>query len=395
MTIEKPTSAQLQFWIVKGIHLLAAALIVGFLVFYFGQDETPDTPEEVSNQPAAVLEEEPALSGYELFCRNNQDISCGNIHDFVPADEMLEAPQIVLADKVEEAERMELAAENGQDALPEPADVNRLLDRLYEEQLPEDVIDEIDESAPFSESSVKALDVPKHKPPYFGDKPVVVIVIDDMGVSLKRTADIISLNYPLTAAFLTYGKRLDEQLQAAKKAGLELMLHTPMEPFGKADVAPDVLTTQMSLQEIKTNFEAMLQKFDGIKGINNHMGSRLTEDKARMAAVMDVLKDRDLFFLDSKTSAKSKAEEAAKEAGIPYAHRHVFLDNSNDKAYILGQLDKLEALARKNGYAIAIGHPKTQTFAALNEWLPQMNGKGLELWPLSRVIRVLNPSVDF
>lgn len=371
---------------------MAAALIVGFLVFYFGQDETPDTPEEVSNQPAAVLEEEPALSGYELFCRNNQDISCGNIHDFVPTDEMLEAPRIVLADKVEEAERMELAAENGQDALPEPADVNRLLDRLYEEQLPEDVIDE---SAPSPESPVKALDVPKHKPPYFGDKPVVVIVIDDMGVSLKRTADIISLKYPLTAAFLTYGKKLDKQLQAARETGFELMLHTPMEPFGKADVAPDVLTTQMSLQEIKTNFEAMLQKFDGIKGINNHMGSRLTEDKARMAAVMDVLKDRDLFFLDSKTSAKSKAEEAAKEAGIPYAHRHVFLDNNNDKAYILGQLDKLETLARKNGYAIAIGHPKTQTFAALKEWLPQMNGKGLELWPLSRVIRVLNPSVDF
>lgn len=392
MTIEKPTSARLQFWIVKGIHLLAAALIVGFLAFYFGWDETPDAPEDESDQPAAVLEEEPALSGYELFCRNNKDISCGNVHDFVPADEMLEAPQIVLADKVEEAERMELAAENGQEALPEPADVNRLLDRLYEEQLPEDVIDE---SAPSSESSVKALDVPAHKPPYFGDKPVVVIVIDDMGVSLKRTADIISLNYPLTAAFLTYGKKLDEQLQAAQKAGFELMLHTPMEPFGKADVAPDVLTTKMSLQEIKTNFEAMLQKFDGIKGINNHMGSRLTEDKARMAAVMEVLKDRDLFFLDSKTSAKSKAEEAAKEAGIPYAHRHVFLDNNNDKAYILGQLGKLETLARKNGYAIAIGHPKTQTFAALKEWLPQMESKGIELWPLSRVIEVLNPAADF
>ena len=393
MTIEKPTSARLQFWIVKGIHLLAAALIIGFLAFYFGRDDTPDTPENISEQSAAiVLEEEPALSGYELFCRNNKDISCGNIHDFVPADEIPEAPQIILADKVEEAERMELAAENGQEALPEPTDLNWLLDRLYEEQLPEDVIDE---SAFFLESKFKTPDVPIHKPPYFGDKPVVVIVIDDMGVSLKRTADIISLNYPLTAAFLTYGKKLDEQLQAARKTGFELMLHTPMEPFGKADVAPDVLTTQMSLQEIKINFEAMLQKFHDIKGINNHMGSRLTEDKARMTAVMEVLKDRNLFFLDSKTSPNSKAEEAAKEAGIPYAHRHVFLDNSNDKAYILGQLNKLEALARKNGYAIAIGHPKTQTFAALKEWLPQMADKGIELWPLSRVIRVLNPSVDF
>ena len=124
------------------------------------------------------------------------------------------------------------------------------------------------------------------------------------------------------------------------------------------------------------------------------MGSKLTEDKEKMLAVMEVLQEQGLFFLDSKTSAASRAEEAAAEIGIAYAHRHVFLDNNNDKQYILGQLKKTEQLARKNGYAIAIGHPKTQTYAALKEWLPKLEQQGIEVVPLSRVIKVLNPQFD-
>ena len=121
------------------------------------------------------------------------------------------------------------------------------------------------------------------------------------------------------------------------------------------------------------------------------MGSRLTEDKERMLAVMAVLKEQGLFFLDSKTSPKSTAATAAKESGIAYAHRHIFIDNNNDKDYILGQLAKAENVARRNGYAIAIGHPKTQTYAALKEWLPQLPEKGLVLMPLSRIVAELNP----
>ena len=88
-----------------------------------------------------------------------------------------------------------------------------------------------------------------------------------------------------------------------------------------------------------------------------------------------------------------KVLKAAQDVGIAYAHRHIFLDNQNDKAYILGQLAKVEKLAHKNGYAIAIGHPKTQTYAALKEWLPTVDKKGIKIIPLSKAIEILNPSV--
>ena len=123
------------------------------------------------------------------------------------------------------------------------------------------------------------------------------------------------------------------------------------------------------------------------------MGSKLTEDYNRMKTVMETLKEKGLYFLDSKTSPKSKAEMAAKDSGIAYAHRHIFLDNQNDKAYILGQLSKVERLADKNGYAIAIGHPKTQTYAALKEWLPTVDKKGIKIIPLSVAIKILNPNI--
>ena len=109
---------------------------------------------------------------------------------------------------------------------------------------------------------------------------------------------------------------------------------------------------------------------------------------------MEVLKDNGLYFLDSKTSPNSKAENAAINVGIAYAHRHVFLDNNNDKAYILGQLAKVESLANKNGYAIAIGHPKTQTYEALKEWLLTVDKKGIKIVPLSYVIEILHPTMS-
>ena len=195
----------------------------------------------------------------------------------------------------------------------------------------------------------------------------------------------------MTSSFLTYGPHLEQQIEAARAAGHEIMAHVPMQPHKDLYTAPDGLTVDMTDEELTKNFEIMLTKFEGVKGVNNHMGSKLTEDLSRMNVIMEILKERNMFFLDSKTSAKSRAEEAARAAGIAYAHRHVFLDNNNDKTYILGQLDKVEKLAKKNGYAIAIGHPKSQTYAALKEWLPKMKDKGLELIHLSEAIKVLHP----
>lgn len=266
-----------------------------------------------------------------------------------------------------------------------------ILDKIYEEELPNDVIEERKAEVHINNTDIKELKIiPNKKPAYFGPIPMIAIVIDDMGISQQRTRDIASLQAPLTASFLTYSHNLDKQIANSQNSGQEIMIHVPMEAQKKLDEAPDVLTTKMSNEEIKINLEAMLKKFDGIKGINNHMGSKLTEDENRMEAIMEVLKEKNLFFLDSKTSAKSKAEVAAKNKEVAYAHRHVFLDNNNDKAYILKQLGLAEKLAAKNGYAIAIGHPKSQTYAALKEWLATLGDKRIKLVPLSKIVNILN-----
>ena len=164
----------------------------------------------------------------------------------------------------------------------------------------------------------------------------------------------------------------------------------PMEPKSKADVAPDVLTVAMSGSEVREGLEIMLEKFGPIAGINNHMGSRFTENRAHMQVVMEVLKERQLFFLDSKTSPHSVGKEIARKNGVAYAHRHVFLDNNNDFAYITRQLRLTEKIAARNGYAIAIGHPKSQTFKALEAWLPTLKDKNIKLVHLSEIVKELN-----
>lgn len=271
----------------------------------------------------------------------------------------------------------------------------------YEEALPHDiVIDEFLEQDHSGEEGYHVYQNQKdikdirigvhHKPFYFGEQPVIAIVIDDMGINHRRTKAISSINAPLTASFLTYCDGLKSQLDASLRAGHEIMVHVPMEPKSKANVAPDVLTVDMDEQTVKSGLKKMLAQFHEIKGINNHMGSRFTEDREKMQYVMDVLKERDLFFLDSKTSPKSVGKTLARANGVDYANRHVFLDNNNDVPYITGQLAIAERVARNNGYAIAIGHPKSKTVEALKLWLPTLSEKNIKLVHLSEIVGVLN-----
>lgn len=232
-----------------------------------------------------------------------------------------------------------------------------------------------------------------HKPPYFGDKPVIAIVIDDMGISHARTRDISSLKAPITSSFLTYGTKLEAQIEAARAAGHEIIAHVPMQAKSNVDVAPDVLTIKMTPEEISRNFTAMLDKFQDIKGVNNHMGSLFTEHADKLAPVMEILGRRGLYFLDSKTSPKSVGRQVAGQYNVAYAHRHVFLDNVNEVEYVNKQLALTERIARRNGYAVAIGHPKSATYQALKAWLPGLKAKQIRLLPLSEVVKVLNPKL--
>jgi len=218
------------------------------------------------------------------------------------------------------------------------------------------------------------------------ERPIIAVVIDDLGLNRYNTAALNTLPAPLTLAFLPYAGKIEAQTEAANAAGHELMLHMPMEPFGSDWPGPDALTTRIDQDEFITRLFKNLDRFDGFVGINNHMGSRLTADASRMEVVMRELRKRDVLFLDSKTSPRSIAGDVAEETGVPNTTRDVFLDHVIDLQAIKRQLALTERLASQNGSAVAIGHPHGATIEALTEWLPSLEQRGFKLAPISAVV---------
>ncbi len=218
------------------------------------------------------------------------------------------------------------------------------------------------------------------------DRPIIAIVIDDLGLNRSNTAKLNDLPSPLTLAFLPYAGRIEAQTEAAQSAGHELMLHLPMEPVGSDWPGPDALTTKLDQEEFAARLEKNLNGFRGFVGINNHMGSKLTADSSRMDVVMRELRKRDVLFLDSKTSARSVAGDFAGQNGVPNTTRDVFLDHVIDLGAIKRQLALTETIARRSGSAVAIGHPHSPTIQALREWLPSLEKRGFVLAPISAVV---------
>ncbi len=219
-------------------------------------------------------------------------------------------------------------------------------------------------------------------------KPMIAIVIDDMGIDVPRSARIISLPPPLTTSFLSYGHNLARQTAAAHAAGHELMLHMPMEPIGTGyDAGPDVLLTSMTDEAIRNRLRQSLASFKGYVGINNHMGSRFTSDARGMEVVMRELKADGLIFLDSVTSGRTVGAKTAAADNVANLSRNVFLDDSPEPAAIQTQLRRVEEIARKTGSAIAIGHPRETTIAALTDWLQKARAEGFQFVPVSALAK--------
>lgn len=216
----------------------------------------------------------------------------------------------------------------------------------------------------------------------------IVLIIDDMGLSRKYTAAIEALPPPLTLAYLPYAPNVDKQAARAGAAGHELLIHTPMEPL-REGINPGPLALLDGMKD--KDFHAMLDKifasFEGYVGINNHMGSRLTQDKKAMDMVMSRLAERGLIFVDSKTIRASVASDIAAQKGLYFADRDVFLDHKNTPEFVAGALARVEKIAQKRGVAIAIGHPKKVTVEALEAWIPTLKDKGFVLVPVSDVVQ--------
>lgn len=217
-------------------------------------------------------------------------------------------------------------------------------------------------------------------------RPKVAIVLDDWGYSRRFVPDVLKLNRPVTLAILPHQAYSTMIAQAVQGSRCEVILHMPMEPKdARSPREPHVLTSGMSAAEVRQMLDAALATVPYAKGISNHQGSKATEDPALMRLVMQDLRQRQLFFLDSFTASRPACEPAARDAGIPFAQRAVFLDNQETPEYIRHQLQALVAAARHTGAAVGIGHDKRVTLEVLQQAMPELEQEGVEFVPLAEV----------
>lgn len=214
----------------------------------------------------------------------------------------------------------------------------------------------------------------------------LAIVVDDLGLSDARSTRAIALPPAVTLSFLTYAQGLPELTRRARAAGHEILAHVPMQPRdAEWDAGRNALRTDLAEAALRRRLAWALDRFDGYVGINNHMGSAFTADRAAMRVVLATLRDRGLMFLDSRTTPESAGAAVSRQLGLAFAARDVFLDNAKDAAAIRASLRQAARIARETGAAVAIGHPYPVTFDVLEQWIPKARARGIRLVPISAV----------
>jgi len=225
------------------------------------------------------------------------------------------------------------------------------------------------------------------EPPQAKRRPRVAIIIDDLGYDRGLAAAFASLEIPLSLSVLPMAPCTEAVAAEAGKQGRELMLHLPMEPKGYPELnpGPGALLNRMGREEIRSLVVRHLDQVPGARGVNNHMGSSLTEDAGKMAVMLEELRRKGLFFVDSKTTGRSVAYPLAREMGVPCASRSVFLDNEPTTRSIGIQVERLLGIARHRGTAVAIAHPFPGTLKALREEGKRLQG-AVEIVPVADLV---------
>ena len=218
--------------------------------------------------------------------------------------------------------------------------------------------------------------------------PRLAVVIDDWGYDSLAARQLLDYPFPLTIAVLPYMPASAKIANAAAEKGHEVILHQPMEPLDTAiSPGPGAIYLTMNEDEIRTQLMANLQHLPVVAGLNNHMGSRATSDTRVMQNVFEVLRDTELFFLDSYTIHTSVAGQVAEEYAVPYAVNDLFIDNINEEEQIMSQIRQGIELARRKGSAIIIGHVRINTAQALWRMLPEIITSGVQLVPVSALLQ--------
>lgn len=221
-------------------------------------------------------------------------------------------------------------------------------------------------------------------------EPRVAIILDDAGANLSELQRALAIGRPVALAILP---RLPQSAEIARQAaanGLEVILHQPMEPEDAAKVdlmGPGGVHRGMTDEQIARVVAQNLDSLPGVVGVNNHMGSRGTADERIVRAVLRVVRERRLFFVDSRTSPQSVAHQVAGEMGVPSAARAVFLDNSTEPEAIRTQIRRLVLVAKERGSAIAIGHAnRPNTPEMIREMVAEIEAAGVRIVPVREIV---------
>ena len=217
----------------------------------------------------------------------------------------------------------------------------------------------------------------------------IAIVLDDWGYHLESCQAIEAIAQPIAVAVmpgLAYSKAI---AQCAHDHHKVVMLHLPLEPHQYLEHYPFnyTITTSMRQPRVERLLEKNLNDVPFVEGVNNHMGSKATEDRRLMSIIFARLKERKLFFLDSMVTNKSICRGLAREMHIRFTQRDVFLDNKNERSYIENQFAELAKLARRKGYAVAIGHDRPLTLQIVKEQLEELQKEGFQIVSVEEFLR--------
>ncbi len=229
--------------------------------------------------------------------------------------------------------------------------------------------------------------VVKPLPPKTEILPKVALIIDDIGYDVPVSNQLLALDAVLTFAIRPHSPHLNEIARRAHRKGIEIMLHLPMEPmeYPQVDPGPGALFANMSPDQLVKQLTRDLERVPYVIGVNNHMGSKITTISTQMYQVFSILKKRDLFFIDSRTTTATLCRPSARLLQIRFGQRDVFLDHLQTENAIRKQLRRLVRIAEKNGQAIGIGHPHSLTCEVLRRELPALTQR-VRLVPASQVV---------
>lgn len=214
----------------------------------------------------------------------------------------------------------------------------------------------------------------------------VAIIIDDIGYQ-KADPQLIKLPYALTFAVMPFTPQGSQMAALAASRQKEVMLHMPMEAVAQNHLlGKGALRQTMTQSQVRTALQQALAEVPQAVGINNHMGSLYTSLAEPMDWTMQLVAEHQLYFIDSKTTSRSAVPAAAARHGIASRSRDIFLDNNKAYAAIDQQFNQLMSLAKRQGSAIAIGHPYPETYAYLKKNLPRLAAEGIELVPASHLL---------